>query len=399
MSYNVEIMQWGMPIIDDLFERFIPRYKEVWVFGHGRYAKAFAHFLKECDVSVKGFVVTDPVSEENGEGDNIISLAEFRASYEKTKDICLLVAVHLKFHGALFPKLHFMGEDKLAIDGELLEMSVARYKKSQFHFSFLITHRCNLHCHGCAFSLPSVREDYCIEQFRKDLSRLKETFGESFGTVSITGGEALLHPKVVEFITSAGDILRDTNTRIIFRVNGTLLSRQDEAFWKTCAENKVIIIWTLYPVDYPDHEEVLELAEQYGVDLRYTSCSLYNNKESYEFPKCYGKSKKWDYLFCHEHNACFEIVNGKIATCTAIIDYMEKFNQSFGTQFKSYPEDVLDIYEEHSKEKIAEFLSKRPKTCDYCAVRKRRGIGKWEKSKKHISEWVLVDENGDVVVQ
>ena len=41
-----------------------------------------------------------------------------------------------------------------------------------------------------------------------------------------------------------------------------------------------------------------------------------------------------------------------------------------------------------SVEEIFDFMKKRVPLCDYCAIRERHSMGKWEQSRKEITEWL-----------
>jgi len=70
-----------------MFESFIPRYDEIWLFGTGIFAKAFDKYLRTFDVVSEGFVVSSPPEGECKSDKQIIGIAEFKERYEHSGKI------------------------------------------------------------------------------------------------------------------------------------------------------------------------------------------------------------------------------------------------------------------------------------------------------------------------
>src|SRR5512142_1203304 len=59
------------------------------------------------------------------------------------------------------------------------------------------TKRCNLYCEGC-YSRNEKKYDKTVEQIRKDLEVFRKH--RKFDSVSITGGDPLMHDNIVEIV-------------------------------------------------------------------------------------------------------------------------------------------------------------------------------------------------------
>ncbi|MDD5146035.1 MAG: radical SAM protein [Candidatus Pacebacteria bacterium] len=93
--------------------------------------------------------------------------------------------------------------------------------------SFIITNRCNFNCPHCSRSLSNFDKDLSVSTFEMVLREGKKM---NFSTVSLTGGEAILHPRFKEFLK----LLKKYDYRFNFVSNGWLY----EDYWNDVKDYK-----------------------------------------------------------------------------------------------------------------------------------------------------------------
>ncbi len=120
----------------------------------------------------------------------------------------------------------------------------------------VVTH-CTLSCDGCLSKseLKSTKASFIdIDIFEKDVEAVSKFLHA--GEFAISGGEALLHKKLVDLLK----IVKKYNVSDITKVhtNGQLLDRQSTEFW----EHIDLLVLTLYPGTNIDNAYVKKYAEQ-----------------------------------------------------------------------------------------------------------------------------------------
>src|SRR5262245_61756118 len=127
-----------------------------------------------------------------------------------------------------------------------------------------LTAHCNLSCYGCDHASPIHEEAYLsVEELAKDLAALAPVY--HVFEFQLTGGEPLLHPKLVEIV----DTIRASGIadKITVISNGELLHQTPEAQWSNIEKFGVSI--------YPGvkrkltREDMEALADRYGLLLWY----------------------------------------------------------------------------------------------------------------------------------
>jgi len=246
---------------------------------------------------------------------------------------------------------------------------------------------CNLSCRGCNTFSPIVKECFAdIENIKKDLTRLSNLAGGEIGSLTISGGEPLLHPRLPELMEYARSCFPGRKLQII--TNGILLTKMSEEFWLSCKNNDIIISLTYYPIEI-NVENIRELAKSYCVELIFQDDTDIREKTMY-FTALDPSGKQnisESYRFCFMSNYCFVLENGKLYTCP-IIAHMKYFNSYFAQNFKVSEIDYIDIYKAKSIDEILTFFCKPMPFCRYCNKKKRVSGLKWSVSKKDISEWM-----------
>lgn len=246
---------------------------------------------------------------------------------------------------------------------------------------------CNLSCRGCNAFSPVIKECFAdVEAVKKDLSRVALLTGGVIGSVTVSGGEPLLHPLLPEILGHARECFPGRRVQII--TNGVLLEKAAERFWESCKKNEVAVSLTYYPVNI-NIGRIRELASARGVELVYQDDTDIREKTMYFTPLDPSGSQdiKESYRLCFMSNYCFVLENGRMYTCPTIA-HIEHFNKFFGQDFAVSERDYIDIYKAESIDEILGFFCTAMPFCRYCNKKERvSGLG-WEASKKDISEWV-----------
>jgi hypothetical protein len=252
-----------------------------------------------------------------------------------------------------------------------------------------IAHHCNLNCARCSAFSPLVKEtSYAdIGVFRADMCRLSQLLQGNLGALHIMGGEPLLNPHINEFSKCAREHFPESNIKIL--TNGLLLTSMPEAFWHTCQENRIMISVTKYPIRL-DFDGIKRTAVEHGLEFEFYGMAVEKTSCNLAFD-CSGRQEPhYSFANCHMANTCPMLKNGKVSTCTPILN-AEFFNSYFNKELHVCPDDYIDIYEAQSGREILEFISKPVPFCRYCDVRRRNHNNPWYISKGEIGEYV-VDE-------
>ena len=251
-----------------------------------------------------------------------------------------------------------------------------------------IVEHCNLNCKGCDHFSPIAKQKYLdINIFVKDIKRIAELTrcGEDIEEFTLLGGEPLLHPDILEFITQSRILLPFAPISII--TNAIYLPKMDEQFWINCCKNNILIRITKYPIKL-DYDLIENTAKKHNVKL-----SFFNNtsilKTSYKIPlDLKGKQDpRLNFLNCHHANNCIFLRYGKIYTCT-IAPNIHHFNEYYKTNIPLTDRDGIDIYKANNLNDILQFVSNPIPFCRFCNVKNRSYGHKWGISTKDINEWI-----------
>lgn len=246
---------------------------------------------------------------------------------------------------------------------------------------------CNLCCKSCS-AFSSLVED-CpadTEDIKRDLARLSKLAGGIIGSLTISGGEPLLHPQLPEIIEYARICFPKSKLKII--TNGILLEEVSEKFWFSCKNNDVIISLTHYPIKI-NIENIVKLAEMHCVKLVFQDDTDIREKTMHFDPlDPSGKQNASEsYKLCYMANRCFVLENGKLFTCPTIA-HIGHFNRFFNQNLKVSDRDYVDIYKAECINEALTFFSKPMPFCRYCNKQDRVFGLAWEISKRELSEWM-----------
>lgn len=284
-------------------------------------------------------------------------------------------------------------ESCICMNREILQLQRKRTPLTLLRVAFHLADHCNLNCKCCDHFSPIAKEKLAdFKAFASDMKRLGKLCEGYIGRISLQGGEPLLHPNAIDFAVAARENFPIGS--IAFTTNGILLLKQKESFWKTCAQYRISIEITKYPIDL-DYEQIQKTAYKFGVHCSFFGNTDLHEKSTYRIPIDVTGSQDIyrNFAKCFHANECIMLKNGRLFTCT-VAPNIEHFNWYFGENVVLSELDSIDIYQAESMEQITEFLSKPIPFCRYCNVAGREFGLTWGKSEKDISEWTKESREG-----
>ena len=261
---------------------------------------------------------------------------------------------------------------------------------------FDIIEKCNLNCVGCLVYSPLADENSFVMDicdFERDIKRLSELFlEEEIDVITLSGGEPLLHQKLIEFPPIIRKVFPNVAVRIV--TNGLLLLKQEDAFWECCRTNNVTLEQTKYPIDL-DYKKIGTLAKEKGVQHVFMDDTGEVTKTMQIFPvdmtamsekALNSQNERLNFFNCWEANQCIRVQNGRIYTCSRI-PHIKLLNKYFNLNYHVTDDDSMDIYTAKDKKEIYNFLATATPFCRYCKVNSISEGHAWSVSKKQIEEW------------
>jgi sulfatase maturation enzyme AslB (radical SAM superfamily) len=235
-----------------------------------------------------------------------------------------------------------------------------------------------------------------IHEYEKDLKRIAKLTGGRISDIRILGGEPLLHPRAADFLEMTRAYFPKQEKpygTIELVTNGILLPKQNEAFWRSVAENDIRVVVSDYPVKI-DKDKINELATQYGAKIKWYTDEIMNfepgSKNQWaKIPMdIRGKQNgKKNFGNCFLGGTCFQLVNGKIYKC-ARIAYINYFNSAFNLNLAVSENDYVDIYKVRDINEIINSLCDPAPFCRYCRSGEITWGEEWKVSEKTIEEFV-----------
>lgn len=238
---------------------------------------------------------------------------------------------------------------------------------------------CTLNCKLCAAHVPLYKErrvHYFIspESYRRELQELFKIY-HRIGTVSITGGEPLLHRQLAELVQYTLTEHSDQFDQVRITTNGTLLP-SEELLRTVCdyANGNVLFVVDDYGEISTQVHQVEELLEVNHIPYK-TNC--YHGKNqlgggwvdlgSLEQLRPYSDEEAQSVLLrCHFGQwKCMDCFEGKLYLCA---------HASCGHYFRLFetaPNEYIDLFDDsqslEEKQKIAAGFGKKPiSACYHC---------------------------------
>lgn len=261
--------------------------------------------------------------------------------------------------------------------------------QKKLYFEIHLVEHCNLNCKGCSHFAPLAQEEYIqMENFVKDIDRIKKITKGDLLFVKLLGGEPLLHPEIKELVC----YVRKTFPKVPIRLltNGMLLLNKQKDFLDICRRNDVILEITKYPIEF-EYEELHRILIQSKVNFVYRGNTNKEEKKFFHIHLDLEGNQNHNYSFnhCMWGNGAICLKDGKLFTCP-LPAYINHFNQYFKKNIPVCEEDYVDIYKVNKVEEILERLSTAPKFCRFCDVGGGEFIydSKYGKSERNINEWL-----------
>jgi organic radical activating enzyme len=260
-------------------------------------------------------------------------------------------------------------------------------KRKTLGLSIHLVDHCNLNCRGCDnFSCIADEKYHAVTSLEKDFERIHELAEGRFDTISLLGGEPLLHPELLSILDIAAKYFRGNDLKLV--TNGILLLKQTSNFWKICHKNNIKVTITKYPINL-SFEKIEQVAKEYNVALEYYGDTGRALKKMHKIPLNLSgnEDQQKSFNLCYKSNNCIMLDEGKIYTCVTI-PYIKYFNKQFGVNLSICDNDYIDIYKINTLDEIFDFLCKPMPFCRYCNTKEPVYNIDWSVSKKDISEWV-----------
>jgi MoaA/NifB/PqqE/SkfB family radical SAM enzyme len=174
--------------------------------------------------------------------------------------------------GAIRKPLEVMrGRVKVNQAAALRMRNVPTSKLSRLSVEYNLTEHCNLSCYACDHASPLLPIKFAsVEEFSRDFEALASVFHSR--QLRFVGGEPLLHPQLLEFLSEARRIgIADT---IVLITNGVLLHQVRDEFWELIDE--------LWVSEYPgvnrklDDTECAEICKAHNVLFRHWRVKSFN---------------------------------------------------------------------------------------------------------------------------
>jgi MoaA/NifB/PqqE/SkfB family radical SAM enzyme len=344
--------------------------KRVYIFGAGFSGWRVYEHLRFYPYS---FFFCDNNSEKIGTvayGERVVSVEDAAKDSER-----VILIPHGKYETEMVNQLkeYHLESDEYAI----CYKSLIPLKKTRIEIQ--VVDHCNLKCKGCNHLSPLAKEYFIdIEELKKDYIQLNNLFGERIERICLLGGEPLLHPQLKDICILTRRYFKNTNIAII--TNGTLLDKQNEAFWDMCVDNRISIEITEYPVNV-SYAKIEKRLQDRGVDVKvFSSISSFVHYPIDEL----GRQDAYEsFKLCDRANTCLLLSNHRIYPC-AIPPNIKYYNSRFGTNINVKEEDGVSIFDEKDAESAFSKLSSPIDFCKYCDMKNAKneiwGISSFEKN-------------------
>lgn len=254
-----------------------------------------------------------------------------------------------------------------------IDISKPRLEYYEYH----VADHCNLKCKGCGhYSNVAAARFGDLEQYKKDIKRLKELFW-GVKRIRLMGGEPLLNTKLADFCVATREIFPDANIRVV--TNGLLIPSINKEILEAMEENYIGFDITQYP---PTSEMVGEIELKCIENNIHFSLSPvvekffhYNIADESDKIQNHGKCVS---------QKCHFLENGKISVCAFPILWERIASKITDQKINLLKEDSINIYEEElTGFKLNDFLSNPIPMCRYCDYTKMEWF-EWRGNYPHL---------------
>ncbi len=252
-------------------------------------------------------------------------------------------------------KMHFQKESeefkKKLYRQMFLRQKILR-KFEMPYLEMLITTHCNLSCKSCANLIPHISKPMHIDtnticsNIEKLLSNVDRIYH-----FKINGGEALLHPQLLEILNFIGKYSGKDKKIFSLRLttNGTILPQYDILE----AMKRINLVVQISDYKMPNAKALMQLLDKHGIGYRYFIDQTWHDMGGFE------KREQNRRSLCGV-SRCVALYNGKIYICPRSA-MMDRLQIAQG--------DYVDLYQpkkEFQREMVKLYNSQNINACWYC---------------------------------
>ncbi|MDR2599226.1 MAG: hypothetical protein LBC73_03015 [Oscillospiraceae bacterium] len=358
---------------------------------------------------------------ENFNGKEVVNLSKLKQDYDNN-DIDVILVESSNAGVLPFKLLKDIGiDDKVYIvppwfyDGAFDYVAVTEFKqtdevplsealikadmnKAVLDFIGLFTnYHCNYSCKSCITASPLAEVGFTtLESFVNDIKRLSEIYWH-ITRIRITGGEALLHPDLIEIAKIARKAFPGAG--IAIQTNALMLLKKDNGLkdlYKTMRENNIGFQISVYKPIYEKRDILREELQSNGIQWSWgqISCEVVEYFDVWRelTPK---NDEKEQYAICRSMKNCHILLDGYVYPC--IMQMTSKnIEKYFSVEFEGFEEAMpkmrQNIYDTKMDGwELTEFLSSPNFACKYCCINEQKNV-KWEQysaKNSKLSDYVL----------
>jgi len=254
-----------------------------------------------------------------------------------------------------------------------------------------LTKHCNLRCKGCTrYCNIAKQEFYDTDKLMSDLSTMLSN-KINIGRLTLTGGEPLLHPDIIDIIKYIRNFHIDKCPNIF--TNGKLFMKLADKLVPVLSEYHVDVLFSRYNTDKIDYDAIVNICKENNIIVDSISHVMFGDESPIEKFTCNrlsrplnnSKSIVQKYNYCCDTCPC--MWNGKIYLCgrCAFVDTM---NEYLHTNFKETERDYIRVEDLKSTEQYLSYIHKPIPFCKYCFNSPGKDI-LWSTDKPEISDFII----------
>ena len=265
-------------------------------------------------------------------------------------------------------------------------------KLHRLSVEYSLTEHCNISCHACAHASPLLPQKFAdLGSFARDFEALAAALHIS--ELRIVGGEPLLHPRLLEFLTEARRIgIADS---IVVYTNGVLLHLMTPDFWR--------LIDVLRISAYPgvrrrlDDDACARLCREHDVTLTVEHFRTFSQTlvgKRIEDPKLVRAI----YRACHTATECHTVHEGRFYKCP-MAPIMASWLGLHGMPFASPPGDGVALHDNPAlRRDLAAYLDdpKPLAACSYCLGSSGQAVPHRQLDRAGCATWL--EEDGQALI-
>lgn len=277
-----------------------------------------------------------------------------------------------------------------ALDKLFYQMPVEKLKDNKLHYIDLhIIDHCNHNCARCVKFAPLCKERIIPDSNKilQDLTQLAKMTDNTLDGISILGGEPLISPDIILYMKACRALF--PNTAITIVTNGLAIPSMPEEFFTVLKEYNIwLSISKFYKKEF--YCNIIKTLKKHNCYNR----TVFQGLEPFgcvmfvqmDLDETGSQNKKEMFNKCPNKNGYITLKDGKLWSCpTSCMKYI--LNKYFGTDFKQFDKDGVDIYN-HTQEEAVELLRQPKESCKYCTEYGLNRLYFPEPTKKEKSEWI-----------